>query len=90
MLQGDLGDLAPPEVKVDLAQAGRLAGTGGWRDGRLEITVDTTALNLRGLEKRLNETRLAGRVALAGGAARQEMRLNLVEKGYRLSFRGRI
>ena len=90
MLQGDLGDLALPEMKVDLAQAGRLAGTGGWRDGRLEVTVDTTALNLRGLEKRLNETRLAGRVALAGGAARQEMRLSLGEKDYRFHFAGAL
>ena len=90
VLQGDLANLALPEVKLDLAQAGRLAGAGVWRDGRLEITADTTNLNLRGLQRQLNETRLAGQVALRGGAARQEMRLDLGEKRYRFRFAGTL
>ena len=65
VLQGTLEALAASDIKLDLANAGQLAGTGAWRDGALDVNLDTRNFNLRGVQKRLHQTQ-SRRPACAG------------------------
>lgn len=83
-LQGSPADLVLNEVALDLGAAGQFAGTGGVKDGALDVKLATSNLNLRGVQKRLNATRLAGELALGGDAGTQHVKLALGQQGYRV------
>jgi hypothetical protein len=89
-MQGTLNDLALADLKLDLARAGQLAGAGVWRDGALEVALDTRNLNLNGVQKGLHTTRLGGRVLLAGNAEAQRVRFNLEQPPYAFRFAGAL
>lgn len=83
-LQGLPADLTLHDVKLDLGDAGQFAGAGGVKDGELDVKLATTNLNLRGVQKRLNRTQLAGQLALGGDLEAQRVRLELGQQGYRV------
>jgi translocation and assembly module TamB len=64
----DFSDLA-----IDLGEAGQFAGDGQWRDGRLTVNLESPRLNLAGLHRDLNATRIRAILHLAGDAARQTL-----------------
>lgn len=83
-VEGNAERLAFPQVKLDLASAGVFSGGGEWRDGALDLKLRTQRLDLRGLQKRLHKTQLAGELALGGDAETQRVRLNLAQGAYRV------
>lgn len=83
-LQGVPADLALNNVELDLGDAGQFTGTGGVKDGELDAKLATSNLNLRGVQKRLNATRLAGQLALGGDVETQRVKLALGQQGYRV------
>lgn len=83
-LQGVPADLALNEVAFDLGAAGQFTGTGGVKSGALDLKLATSNLNLRGVQKRLNATRLAGELALGGDVETQRVKLALGQQGYRV------
>jgi hypothetical protein len=89
-LEGTLEELLLKDVQLHLASAGRFAGAGAWRDGALDVNLDTRNFNLRGVQKRLNQTNLAGKLSLAGDTAAQRVRFDLTQQQYRVRFAGAL
>lgn len=89
-LQGTLEELLLTNIRLDLAGAGRFAGAGAWRGGALDLNLDTRNFNLRGVQKRLHQTNLAGKVALGGNTAAQRVRFNLIQQQYHVRFAGTL
>ncbi len=89
-LQGTLEELLLTDIRLDLAGAGRFAGAGAWRDGALDVNLDTRNFNLRGVQKRLHQTNLAGKLALGGNTAAQRVRFNLTQQQYHVRFAGTL
>ena len=73
--RADVSDLA-----VDLGAAGRLDGSGGWRDGRFSLELASLRLDLAGLHRDLAATRLQTTLRLAGDAARQTLDGSFAER----------
>ena len=76
--------LALKDVRLDLGNAGRFAGAGSLRQGRLNLALETSALDLRGIYAKLAATRLAGSLKLAAQGETQEVQADLRERGYRV------
>src|SRR5207244_1891980 len=70
-----------------LGDAGQLTGTGSAKDGEFDVKLATSNLNLRGVQKRLNATRLAGQLALGGDVQTQRVKLALEQQGYRVRLK---
>lgn len=71
-----VGDYARADfsaLAIDLGAAGRLTGSGQWRDGRLGVSLEGPRLNLAGLHRRLYATRLKTALRLDGDATRQTL-----------------
>lgn len=85
-LHGNLTRLALEDLKLDLAQAGQFSGAGTWREGGLQTKLATSNFNLRGVQKRLNQTQLAGHLAVDVDSAAQRVRFNLEQQKYRFSI----
>ncbi len=90
VLQGTLEELVLSDIKLDLASAGRFAGAGAWRDGALDVNLDTRNFNLRGVQKRLHQTNLAGKLSLGGNTAAQRVRFDLTQQQYHVRFAGTL
>jgi translocation and assembly module TamB len=70
-------------VRLDLGGAGKLAGEGSLRDGRLALNLATSALDLRGVYATLAATRLAGKLELDAQSATQTLRADMRDGAYR-------
>jgi len=71
-----LGDITRADfsaLAIDLGAAGQLTGAGQWRDGRVTLNLASPRLNLAGLHRDLNATRMRTVLQLAGDAARQTL-----------------
>jgi len=90
VLQGTLDELFLNDITLDLAAAGRFAGAGKWRDNTLDVSLDTRNFNLRGVQKRLHQTNLAGKLALGGNTAAQRVRFNLTQQQSSVRFAGTL
>jgi uncharacterized protein involved in outer membrane biogenesis len=90
VLHGTLEELLLRDIKLDLASAGRFAGEGALRDGALDVNLDTRNFNLRGVQKRLHQTNLAGKLSLGGNAAAQRVRFNLTQQQYHVRLAGTL
>ncbi len=82
--EGTPDNLALDGLTIDLGQGGRLTGRGGVTDGRLHFDLTTTALDLRGLDGKLTQTRLAGTIALKLAQDAQTLTVDLAQQGYRI------
>ena len=71
----DFGALA-----IDLGPAGRLTGTGQWRDGTASLTLASEALDLAGLHGKLYPTRMRAAFELKANADAQTVTAHLVER----------
>ena len=60
-------------LAIDLGAAGQFTGDGQWRDGRFSVNLASPRLNLAGLHRDLNATRIKSSLQLAGDAARQTL-----------------
>ncbi|MDQ1314786.1 MAG: translocation and assembly module TamB [Pseudomonadota bacterium] len=67
-IHADVSDLA-----IDLGAAGQFTGDGQWRDGRFTVNLESPRLDLAGLHRDLNATRMRVVLQLAGDAARQTL-----------------
>jgi hypothetical protein len=83
-------DLAIGDVKLDLGDAGHFAGVGAWREGKLDMKLATTNLDLRGVQKRLHRTQLAGNLQLGGNVEAQRVKLALAQPPYQFRFDGAL
>lgn len=66
--RADVSDLV-----IDLGAAGKFTGDGQWRDGRFTVNLESPRLDLAGLHRDLNATRMRAVLQLAGDAARQTL-----------------
>ena len=66
-------------LAIDLGAAGQFTGDGQWRDGRFTVNLDSLALNLAGLHRDLNATRIKTALQLAGDAASQTLSADVSE-----------
>ncbi|MBW8458591.1 MAG: translocation/assembly module TamB domain-containing protein [Thiobacillus sp.] len=66
--RADVSDLV-----IDLGAAGQFTGDGQWRDGRFTVNLESPRLNLAGLHRDLNATRIRAVLQLAGDATRQTL-----------------
>ena len=66
--RADVSDLV-----IDLGAAGQFIGDGQWRDGRFTVNLESPRLDLAGLHRDLNATRMRAVLQLAGDAARQTL-----------------
>ena len=82
--EGSLAQLTLHGVNLDLGKAGRFAGKGSLREGRLALDLATAAFDLHGVHARLAATKLAGRIELDAQGAAQELRADLRAGAYRL------
>ncbi len=60
-------------LAIDLGAAGQFAGDGQWRDGQVTLNLVSPRLNLAGLHRDLNATRMRAVLQLTGDAARQTL-----------------
>ena len=90
VLQGTLEELALSDIKLDLAAAGRFEGRVHGAMSALDVNLDTRNFNLRGVQKRLHQTNLAGKLALGGNMAAQRVRFNLAQQQYSVRFAGTL
>jgi translocation and assembly module TamB len=58
-------------LAIDLGAAGQFTGVGQWRDGRFSVDLASPRVNLAGLHRDLNATRIKADLKLTGDAARQ-------------------
>lgn len=58
---------------IDLGAAGQLSGDGQWRDGRFSVNLAIPRLDLAGLHRDLNATRIEMDLKLAGDARNQTL-----------------
>jgi len=70
---GDISHADFSSLAIDLGAAGQFAGAGQWRDGRFSVNLASPRLNLAGLHRDLNATRIKTTLQLAGDAARQTL-----------------
>ncbi len=70
---GDIGHADFSSLAIDLGAAGQFAGAGQWRDGRFSVNLASPRLNLAGLHRDLNATRIKTSLQLAGDAVRQTL-----------------
>lgn len=77
-------DLSLKVVRLGLGDAGRLAGKGSLRKGKLALTMATTALDLRGVYATLAATSLAGALEIDAQGATQNLRADMREGAYRV------
>lgn len=85
-----LGDSARADfsaLAIDLGAAGRLSGSGQWRDGRFAIDLSAPRLNLAGLHGDLYATALQTTLRLTGDATRQTLDATLGESWGQGRFR---
>ena len=71
-----LGDGAHADfsaLAIDLGAAGQFTGDGQWRDGRFTVNLQSPRLNLAGLHRDLNASRIKTTLQLAGDATRQTL-----------------
>ena len=54
------------------------------------MKLDTRNFNLRGVQKRLHQTDLAGKLSLGGNTAAQRVRFNLTQQQYHVRFAGTL
>lgn len=76
------GDITRAEfsaLAVDLGAAGTLTGSGQWRDGRGTLELASPSLNLAGLHRDLNATRMRVDFQLAGDVTRQTLSAEVAE-----------
>lgn len=66
-------------LAIDLGVAGQFTGDGQWRDGRFSVNLTSPQLNLAGLHRDLNATRIKTALQLAGDAARQTLSADVSE-----------
>jgi translocation and assembly module TamB len=66
-------------LAIDLGAAGQFTGVGQWRDGRFSVNLTSPQLNLAGLHRDLNATRIKTTLQLAGDAARQMLSADVSE-----------
>ncbi len=64
---------------IDLGAAGQLSGKGEWRNGHLNVNLDSPHLNLAGLHRQLTATRLKTSLHLDGDATRQMLTAEVSE-----------
>ena len=60
-------------LAIDLGAAGQFSGAGLWRDGRFTVNLASPRVNLAGLHRDLNATRIKANLKLTGDAARQTL-----------------
>ena len=70
---GDLATATFSDLAIDLGAAGKLAGDGAWRDGRVTLDLASPRLDLAGLHRDLYATKLASTLRLEGDAAQQTL-----------------
>lgn len=83
-LRGAPADIALHDVTFDLGDAGQFAGAGSAKDAGIDLKLATKNLNLHGMRKHLNATRLAGELTLGGDVQTQRLKLALGQQGYRV------
>ncbi|MHB1188338.1 translocation/assembly module TamB domain-containing protein [Thiobacillus sp.] len=66
-------------LAIDLGAAGQFTGDGQWRDGRFTVNLESPRVNLAGLHRDLNATRIKTSLKLAGDAARQTLNAEVSE-----------
>ncbi|OJZ10920.1 MAG: hypothetical protein BGP20_09725 [Thiobacillus sp. 63-78] len=66
-------------LAIDLGAAGQLNGSGQWRNGRLNVNLDSPRLDLAGLHRQLYPTRLKTSLQLDGDATRQTLTADVSE-----------
>ncbi len=77
-----LGDASHADfsaLAIDLGAAGQFTGDGQWRDGRFNVNLASPRVNLAGLHRDLNATRIKTHLKLAGDAARQTLDADVSE-----------
>jgi translocation and assembly module TamB len=72
-VQGDSVHADFSVLAIDLGAAGQFSGDGQWRDGRFSVNLASPRLNLAGLHRDLNATRMKTDLNLAGDATRQTL-----------------
>jgi translocation and assembly module TamB len=78
-VDGDIARADFSALAIDLGAAGKLTGTGQWRDGRVTLNLTSPSLNLAGLHRDLYATRMRADFQLAGDAAGQTLSAELAE-----------
>ncbi len=66
-------------LAIDLGTAGQFTGDGEWRDGRFSVNLASPRVNLVGLHRDLNATRIKTNLKLAGDAVRQTLDADVSE-----------
>lgn len=66
-------------LAIDLGAAGQFTGDGHWRDGHFSVNLASPRVNLAGLHRDLNATRIKANLKLAGDAARQTLDADVSE-----------
>ncbi|MFA5083361.1 MAG: hypothetical protein WC474_12500, partial [Hydrogenophilaceae bacterium] len=85
-VSGSADAMALSELNLDLARAGRFAGSGRADPERLALDLQTRDFDPRGLHGSLRSLRLAGSVRLQAEAGRQGLQADLGYRGYRLDL----
>lgn len=82
--EGWIDALSLTQVRLDLGNAGRFSGKGKLGPRGIELAMDTSAFNLRGIHATLLPTKLAGRMEIDALGETQDLRADLREGGHRV------
>lgn len=82
--EGALAALSLKNVRLDLGDAGRFEGAGSLRPGQLNLALQTSAFDLRGIYAKLAATKLAGSLRLDAQGATQNVLADLRDGAYRV------
>ncbi|MBE0614488.1 MAG: translocation/assembly module TamB domain-containing protein [Burkholderiales bacterium] len=72
------------DVRLEFGNAGRFEGAGSLQSGRLNLALETSALDLRGVYAKLAASSLSGKLKLDAQSAAQEVQADLRQNGHRL------
>ena len=72
-------------LRARLPGGGRLSGSGGWRDGNLDLALEANALDAERLHRSLRSTRLNGPISASIGSNLQKLALRLSDSRFVLA-----
>ncbi len=85
-LDGTLQAANIKDIVLDLADAGRVSGSGSVTDGKAAFTLDADKINLKAIDTKLNRTAIAGDIVLSALDGRQVLKARLGQDRYQLAL----
>jgi translocation and assembly module TamB len=86
---GNMEQLELRAIQLDLAAAGNFKGAGQIKSKRLQLNLNTTDFNPRGVHSKMRRMRLAGNIAIQADRKNQQLSADLRYRQYKVNLKAR-